>query len=100
MFLCYQVDNFLLGCKNEQSVQNLFNDIAKKIQFPSEIEQGIVPFKFLGIVKDYNRVDITQTSDYLEMSCKNYIARLLKSHGWDRASKLVPDNALAKYLIN
>ena len=51
------------------------------------MEQGIVPFEFLGIVKDYNGVDITQTPNYVEMLCKNYISRLLKSHGWDTKSK-------------
>ena len=85
--LLRQVDNFLLGVENEQSARNLFNDIGKKIQFPTEVEQGIVPFEFLGIVKDYNGVDITQTPDYVEMSCRNYISRLLKSHGWDTTPK-------------
>ena len=66
--LLSHVDNFLLGCENEQSAQNLLNDIRKKIQFPSEVEQGIVPFEFLGIVKYYNGVDITQTPNYVEMS--------------------------------
>ena len=80
LLLC-QVDDFILGTKDKQSVRNLFNDIGKKIQFPAEVEQGIIPFDFLGIVKDYNDVDITQTPDYVEMLCQNYIARLLKSHG-------------------
>ena len=82
--LLQQVDDFIVGCKNKQSTWNLFNDIGKKIQFPSEVEQGIIPFKFLGIVTNCNGVDITQTPDYIEISCNNYIARLLKSHGWDR----------------
>ena len=67
LLLC-QVDDFILGTKDKQSVRNLFNDIGKKIQFPTEVEQGIIQFDFLGIVKDYNGVDITQTPDYVEMS--------------------------------
>ena len=59
-----------------------------KIQFPTKVEQGIIPFEFLGVVKYYNGVDITQTPDYIKMSCKNYIKRLVKSHGWDTISKL------------
>ena len=82
------MNDFLLGCENEQSARNLFNKIGKKIQFPSEVEQGIVPFEFIGIVKDYNGVDITQTPDYMEMLCKNYIARHLQYHGWDTKLKL------------
>ena len=42
--------------------------LGKKIQFPSEVDQGIIPFEFLGIVKYYNGVDITQTPNYVEMS--------------------------------
>ena len=86
--LLRQFDGFLLGYKNKQSTQNLFNIIGIKIQFPSKVEQGIIPFEFLSIVTDYNGVDITQTPDYIEISCKNYIARLLKSHGWDTKSPL------------
>ena len=71
LLLC-QVDDILLGCENEQSAQNLFNDIKKKIKFPTEVKQGIVPFEFLGIVKDYNGVDITQTksASHLELEPK------------------------------
>ena len=32
--------------------------------------------------------------DYVEMLCKNYIARLLKSRGWDTESKTVPNNTI------
>ena len=51
------------------------------------MEQGIIPFEFLGIVKDYNGLDITQTPNYVEILWKNCIARFLKSHGWDMTSK-------------
>ena len=86
--LLRQIDDFLCGVESEQSARTLLNNIGTKIQFPTKVEQGIIPFKFLGVVKDYNGVDITQTPDYIEMSCKNYIKRLLKSHGWDTTSKL------------
>ena len=59
----------------------LANIIGKNIHFLFEIEQSIVPFEFFGIFKDYNEVDITQMPDYVKMLCKNYIAKLLKSHG-------------------
>lgn len=37
--------------------------------------------KWQNIFKDYNSVDITQTSDKIEMSSyKGYIDQLLKSH--------------------
>ena len=56
----------------------------------------IIPFEYLGVVKDYNGCNITQTPDYIEMSCGNYIRRLLKSHGWDTdSSKSIPSEAIA-----
>ena len=36
----------------------------------------------MGVVKDYNGVDIKQTSHYIEISCENYIHCLSKTHGW------------------
>lgn len=53
-----------------------------KIKFPSEKESSIIPLQFLGDISDYNGVDITQTPDYIEILSKNYIACLLKIHGW------------------
>jgi hypothetical protein len=46
-------------------------------------QEDIVPFEWLGIVEDYNGVDIKQTDKYIEMNCAGYINRLLKTHGWD-----------------
>ena len=66
---------------SEKSAKDLFNNIGVKIQFLSEKELGVIPFKLLGVVNDYNGVDITKTPDYIKMLCKNYIACLLKSHG-------------------
>ena len=53
------------------------------MRFASKEKKGIIPFEYLGIVKDYNGVDIKQTSHYFGMSCKSYIKRLYKSHNWD-----------------
>ena len=47
----------------------------------SERKKGIVPFEFLGVVKDYNEVDIKQISYYIEMSCENYIHCLVRTNG-------------------
>lgn len=88
--MLYQDDDFLLATEINQFVRELFNDIGEKLQFSSEKESGIILFKFLGVVKDYNRVDIIQIPDYVEMSYNNFNAHLFKSHGWDKASSLVP----------
>ena len=57
--LLHQVDDFMLGIASEKVAKDLFNDIGIKIKFLSEKEANIVPFEFLGVVKDYyNGVDI------------------------------------------
>ena len=56
----------------------------------------------MGVVKDYNGVNIIQTPDYIEMSSKSYIDRLLKLHGCDTMSlKPLPNknHALCKNAI-
>ena len=71
----------MLGTISKKAAGDLFNDIGMKIRFPSEVEANIIPFKFLGIVKDYNNVNIIQTPNYIEMSSKSYIDIQLKSYG-------------------
>ena len=72
-----QVDDFMLSCNREKTARDIFDTIGRKMQFDTEREQGIVPMEFLGIVNDYNGVEIKQTPYYIEMSCKNYINRFL-----------------------
>ena len=55
-----QIDDFCAAMTSEKASRNLFNDIGIKIQFPKEKEDGTIPFEFLGIVTDYNGVDIIQ----------------------------------------
>ena len=43
--------------------------------------------EFLGVVNDYNGVEIKQTPYYIEISCKNYITRLLRSHSWESSEE-------------
>ena len=62
---------FLLACDSEETAKNIFDMIGKKIQFDTKKEQGIVPFEYLGIVKDYNGVDIAQCEHFIEMNCGN-----------------------------
>ena len=72
-----QVDDFLLACASEEIAKQIFDTIGRKIQFDSEKERNIIPFKYLGVVKDYNGCDITQTPNDINMSCGNYIWCLL-----------------------
>ena len=81
-----QVDDFLIGCDNEDIARKLTDKIGKKIQFKLEEEKGTLPITYLGLVEDYNGVDIEQTSRKIKMSAKTYLQRFLQTHGWDTAS--------------
>ena len=37
----------------------------------------------MGVLDDYNGVDIKQTSHYIEMNCESFIKRLNKTYGWE-----------------
>ena len=94
--LLRQDDDFMLGTTSEKAARDLFNNIGVKIQFPSEKKTYMVPNKFLGVVKDYNKVDVKQIPNYIDMLCKSYLLWLLKSHGWDTiSSKQLPDENIA-----
>ena len=83
VYILQQIDNCIAQTKCKETVKNIFNIIGTKMRFASKEKKGIIPFEYLGIVKDYNGVDIKQTSHYIDMSCESYIKRLYKSHDWD-----------------
>ena len=80
IYLLRMVDDCIISCKNEKTSRNIFNIIGEKMKFQSEKEKGIIPFKFLEFVNNYNGFDIKQTSHYIEMFFQNYILCLCKSH--------------------
>lgn len=54
------------------------------LQLPSEPK---APFSYLGLLNDFNGVDVDQFSDRIVIKCETYIDRLLRSHGWSQPSK-------------
>jgi len=44
------------------------------------------PFKSLGLLNDFNGLDIAQHSDTIKLSCEKYIDRVLTAHGWSKPS--------------
>ena len=58
IYLLRMVDDMITACKNEKTAKDIFNIIGEKMHFPSEKEESIIPFEYLGVVKDYNGVDI------------------------------------------
>ena len=76
IYLLRMVDDCCILCKNEKTAKDTFNIIGNKMSFASERKKGIVPFEFLGVVKDYNGVDIKQTSHCIGIFCENYVHHL------------------------
>ena len=60
--------------------------IRSKIQFQSKRDKGKILFEYLGLVKDYNGMDLVQTKKYIKINCLDYIKHFFKSHGWDVVS--------------
>jgi hypothetical protein len=47
-------------------------------------------FSYLGLVSDFNAVDIEQSKEYIQISCANYIDHLLITHEWEVPRKMKP----------
>ncbi|KAG7359997.1 reverse transcriptase RNA-dependent DNA polymerase [Nitzschia inconspicua] len=83
ILLLRQVDDFALACRRESTAKAVYDFIGKALQQPNEAQP---PFTYLGLLSDYNGVDVHQTADYIELTSAGYIDRLLRSHGWDTPS--------------
>lgn len=83
VLLLRQVDDFSLACKTEAIAKDIYDRIGRKLQLAGERKP---PFVYLGLVKDFNDVDVHQCQSYIELSAETYIWRLLNSHGWETPS--------------
>ena len=61
-------------------------DLVNANNFDTEKRDGIILFESLGVIQDYNIINIIQTRDYIKMSCADCVQSLLKSYGWDTDS--------------
>jgi len=82
-----QVDDFAVACPNEDLTKCLYDQIGKALQLPSE---DTPPFKYLGLIKDFNGLDVAQYSDAIKLSCEKYIDRVLTTHVWSKPSPPIP----------
>jgi hypothetical protein len=80
IYMLRQVDDFALACEEESVAKDIFDKIGRALQTEKET---VPPFAYLGLVQDFNGVDIKQTNEYIEISCGNYIDRVLRTHGWE-----------------
>ena len=65
----------LIGTTDMEIAKAISDEIGKHVKFDHETD---IPMTFLGLVEDYNGVDIEQYSDCIHISSKSYIER--KSH--------------------
>ena len=84
-FVLHQVDDFALACKNESTAKEIYDIIGRRLQLPNE---PVVLFAYLGLVQDFNGIDITHTRDYIEINCPGYIGRILRTHGWTKTKNM------------
>ena len=68
-----QVDDFAVACKDEAICKSVIEAIGKQLT---------VPLHLLGRITKFNGVDITQTRDYIKISCQTYIDKVLDNHQW------------------
>ena len=87
VLLLRQVDDFALACSNEPLAERLYARIGQRLQLPSESKP---PFKYLGLLTEFNGLDIQQCDDSIVISCASYIDRILKTHGWDTPAEPHP----------
>jgi len=92
MLLLRQVDDFAVACPTEDIAKRLCAQIGKALQSPSE---DAPPFKHLGLIKDFNGLDVAQCSDAIKLSCEKCIDRVLTTHGWSKPPPPVPSKPSA-----
>ena len=78
VYVLRQVDDFSLACKNESTAIAIYGDIGKALQLPKEDKPLST---YLGLVNDFNGIDVEQAQEYIQISCSNYIDRIMMSHG-------------------
>ena len=80
VLLARRVDNFALGCVDD----NIAQEIMTRIQLPSEAKISIT---FQGILSSFNGYNVLQTADYIQLSAESYLRRVFKSHAWEKPAK-------------
>ena len=72
-----------MASPSEDIAKEIYDIIGRMLMLPGEKEP---PFGYLGLIDDYNGVQIEQSSQFLTVSCSKYIHRIMKTHGWDKPS--------------
>ena len=70
IYMIRQVDDFSIACDNESTAKEIYNIIGSKLRLPKEDKD---PFAYLGLITDFNGIDVTQNKTHIKLSCSNYI---------------------------
>ena len=87
VYLLRQVDDFAIACDEEATAESIYDIIGKQLRLQSETSD---PFTYLGLITDFNGIDVKQTREYIEISCAGYIDRIITSHGWTNEKNMLP----------
>ena len=73
------MDDFALASPNEDIAKEIYDKIGNYLKLPTETEQA---FKYLGLMTEFNGVDVAQFDRSIAISVHNYIDRIMKTHNW------------------
>jgi hypothetical protein len=68
-----QVDDFSIAATDKETAMEVRNALQDRMQYP---------LNDMGLIRRFNGVDISQTRDYVKMSCEMYIDKIVIGHGW------------------
>jgi hypothetical protein len=78
------VDDFALGCVDDDTARSIMMLIGERIQLPSEMK---IPITFQGVLTSFNGYDVIQTAKYIQLSAESYLRQVFKSHMWEKPAK-------------
>jgi len=81
VLVCRQVDDFSVASKTLTASAKVLAIINKHA---TTEDKGIGLRDDDGMTARFNGIDVHQTQDYIKLSCKTYIDRLLQTHGWEK----------------
>ncbi len=100
ILLLRQVDDFLIASPTEAIAKTIFDKIGARLQHASE---ATTPFKYFGLAREFNGVEIGQYRDSIVISATKYIDRVIHTHGWSQPNHEstpvhrtpIPDDAIS-----
>ena len=73
VLICRQVDDLAIASADPSVAQSVIDRLADQVALTSD-----------GILTSFNGIDVSQTRNYVRISCASYIRRMLESHGWSQ----------------